>query len=45
MYNESCRFIRVNIAEIFSQSMEKHKLRYSRFIGDGDTNTFKVVSE
>ena len=25
--------------------MEKHKLRHSRFIGDGDTNTFKIVSE
>lgn len=25
--------------------MEKHNLRYSRFIGDGDTNTFKKLSE
>ena len=33
------------ITEIFSQSVEKHKLRYSRFTGDGETNTFKVVSE
>ena len=33
------------MAEIFSQSVEKHKLRYSRFTGDGETNTFKVVSE
>ena len=33
------------MAEIFSQSVEKHKLKYSRFIGDGDTNIFRVVSE
>ena len=33
------------IAEILSHSVQKHKLSYSRLIGDGDTNTFKVVSE
>ena len=31
--------------EIFSRSVEKNNLRYTRFIGDGDTNTFKKVSE
>lgn len=31
--------------EVFSRSVDKHKLRYTRFIGDGDTNSFKTVSE
>ena len=33
------------ITEIFCRSEQLYKLRYTRFIGDGDTNTFKVVSE
>ena len=33
------------IKDIFSRSVEKYNLRYSRFIGDGDSNTFKTVSD
>ena len=29
--------------EVFSRSVTKHKLQYVRFIGDGDTNSFKKV--
>jgi hypothetical protein len=29
--------------DLFSESVEKYNLRYSRFIGDGDTNSFKKV--
>ena len=29
--------------DIFARSVTKHKLRYTRFIGDGDTNTYKTV--
>ena len=32
------------VEECFSCSVENYKLRYTHFIGDGDTNTFKVVS-
>lgn len=31
--------------EIFSRSEMLHKLRYSRFIGDGDTNSYRNVSK
>lgn len=30
---------------LFGRSLERHNLRYTRFIGDGDTNSFKKVSE
>ena len=33
------------VKDIFSESIQKHSLRYTRFIGDGDSNTFKTVSE
>ena len=29
--------------DIFSRSIETHNLRYARYIGDGDTNSFKTV--
>ena len=28
---------------MFSSSVEKHKLIYSKYIGDGDTSSFKEV--
>jgi hypothetical protein len=31
------------IKDIFARSVEAYSLRYSRFIGDGDTNTYKAV--
>ena len=31
--------------EIFQRSIQKNNLRYTRFIGDGDTNSFPKVSE
>ena len=30
---------------IFERSVNDHKLRYTRFIGDGDTNTYKKVAD
>ena len=32
------------VTDIFQRSEQKYKLKYTRFIGDGDTNTFKKVS-
>ena len=29
--------------DLFGRSVERHSLRYMRFIGDGDTNSFKKV--
>ena len=31
--------------DMFACSVTKHKLRYTRFISDGDTNTYKTVVE
>lgn len=31
--------------DIFARSEEQYNLRYSRYIGDGDTNSFKSVSD
>ena len=31
--------------EIFQQSVQKHKLVYSQYLGDGDTSSFKQVAE
>ncbi|XP_025087597.1 uncharacterized protein LOC112560178 isoform X2 [Pomacea canaliculata] len=31
--------------DIFKRSVEQYKLRYSGFVGDGDTNTYKKVSD
>ena len=31
--------------DLFGRSLDSHNLRYTRFIGDGDTNSFKRVSE
>lgn len=31
--------------KIFSRSVEKHKLRYINYIGDGDTKSYKAVSD
>ena len=31
--------------EMFSRSVQNHKLRYTRYIGDGDTNSFKKVHD
>lgn len=33
------------IKDIFCSSVEKHQLRYTRYIGDGDTNSFKALEE
>ena len=33
------------VLDIFKRSMEKNGLRYLSFIGDGDSSTFKTVSE
>ena len=33
------------VKDIFCSSLDQHKLRYTRFIGDGDTNSFKTVSD
>ena len=30
---------------IFNRSIEKHKLRYTSYIGDGDTSSFAEVKE
>lgn len=35
----------VGALKIFSRSIEKHKLKYATFVGDGDSDTFKVVKE
>ena len=32
------------VTDIFQRSAQKYNLRYTRFVGDGDTNTFKKVS-
>ena len=29
--------------DLFLRSVQRHDLRYSKFIGDGDTNSFKTV--
>ena len=31
--------------EILKRSIEKRKLEYTQFVGDGDSDTFKVVTE
>ena len=31
--------------EIFQHSVQKHKLVYSKYLGDGDTSSFKEVVE
>ena len=31
--------------EMFLRSVEKHNLKYSEYIGDGDTNSFGAVSQ
>lgn len=31
--------------DIFKRSVEQYKLRYTGFVGDGDTNTYKKVSD
>ena len=31
--------------DIYARSVEQYGLRYTRFIGDGDVNSFKKVSE
>ena len=33
------------VIEIFRRSETKHRLRYTDYIGDGDTKSFKMVSE
>ena len=33
------------VKEIFCSSVQDHKLRYTSFIGDGDTNSFKTVHD
>lgn len=33
------------VKDIFCSSLDQHKLRCTRFIGDGDTNSFKTVSD
>ncbi|KAK3758696.1 hypothetical protein RRG08_056736 [Elysia crispata] len=45
-HNGSSGGMEANIASsLFSRSVENYSLRYTRFIGDGDTNSFKTVSE
>lgn len=31
--------------DIFGRSIDRYKLRYTRYIGDGDTNSFKTVAQ
>ena len=31
--------------EIFSSSVQKYKLRYAKYLGDGDTSSFTKVVE
>lgn len=31
------------VKEIFSRSIEKHNVRYAKYIGDGDSHTFKGI--
>ena len=31
--------------EIFGSSIDKHKLRYTKYLGDGDTSSFTEVSD
>jgi hypothetical protein len=33
------------IVEMFCSSVEKHRVKYVKYIGDGDTNTFKRILE
>ena len=35
----------VTATEMFGRSVEQYQLRYTRFIGDGDTNSYKRVFE
>ena len=35
----------VGALRIFCRSIEKYKLKYTTFVGDGDSDTFKVVKE
>ena len=32
-------------ARIFCRSIQKRKLKYTTFVGDGDSSTFQIVSE
>lgn len=33
------------VKDIFHRSVAKHNLQYTRFIGDGDTNTYKQIAQ
>ena len=30
---------------MFKRSIDRRKLKYTQFIGDGDSNTFRIVAE
>ena len=33
------------VLKMFKRSIEKRKLKYIQFVGDGDSNTFRIVAE
>ena len=44
-YQSSCAMESAGAVAIFNSSLEKHNIRYSHYIGDGDTDSFgKVVA-